>query len=56
MIAKTEVVVGGEIDDLLAVIGADGPLFIFKDAQLEVCSALLQIVKLFGQMGKLRTS
>ena len=40
VIAEAEVVVGGEVDDLLAVVGADGGLLVVEHAQLEVGSAL----------------
>ena len=56
VIAEAQIIVGGKIDDLFAIIGTDRALFIFKNAQLEVCSTLPEIVKLFGQMSKLRTS
>ena len=44
VVAEAEVVVGGEVDDLLAVVGADGALLVFKLAQLEVGAALLEVV------------
>ena len=53
MIAEAEVVVGGEVDDALAVVGADRGLLVVEDAQLEVGSALLQVVELGGEMGEL---
>ena len=40
VIAETEVVVGGEIDDLAAVVVADGGLLVVEHAQAEVGAAL----------------
>ena len=54
MVAEAEVVVGGEVDDALAVVGADGGLLVVEHAQLEEGSALLEIVELGGEVGELR--
>ena len=56
MVAEAEVVVGGEVDDALAVVGADGGLFVFEDAEMEVGAALTQIVQLGGEVGELGAS
>ena len=40
VVAEAEVVVGGEVDDLLAVVVADGGLLVVENAQLEVGAAL----------------
>jgi len=56
VVAEPEVVVGGEIDDALAVIGADGGLLVVEDTQLEEGSALTEIVELGGEVGELRAS
>ena len=53
MLAEAEVVVRREVDDLLAVVGTDGALFVVEYPQLEEGSALLQIVELGGEMGQL---
>jgi hypothetical protein len=55
VVAEAEVVVRGEIDDALAVVGADGGLLVVELAQLEECSTLTQIVELGGEVGELRT-
>ena len=53
VVAETEVVVGGEVDDSLAVVGADRGLLIVELAQFEVGSALAEIIELGGEMGEL---
>jgi hypothetical protein len=53
VVAEAEVVVGGEVDDTLAVVGADGGLLIVEYAQLEEGAALAEVVELGGEMGKL---
>ena len=53
VIAETEVVVGGEIDDTLAVVGADGGLLVVEHTELEEGAALAEVVELGGEMGKL---
>ena len=50
---ESEVVVGGEIDDLLAVVVADGRLHVVEDAEMEVGAACLEIIELRGKMLKL---
>ena len=49
---QSEVVVGCEVDDLLAVEGAHGRLLIIEHAQLEVGALLLEFVQLIGKEGK----
>ena len=51
---QTEIVVGGEIDDLLAVVVADGRLHVVEDAELEVGALLLQVIELRGEVLELR--
>ena len=46
---QSEIVVGGEVDDLLAVEGADRRLLVLEHAQLEVGAILLQVVELVGE-------
>ncbi len=46
---QAEIVVGGEVDDLLAVEGADRRLLVVEHAQLEVGALLLQVVELVGE-------
>ena len=53
MVAEAEVVVGGKVDDALAVVGADGSLLVVEHAQLEEGAALAEVVELGGEMGKL---
>ncbi len=55
MVAEAEVVIAGEVDDLLAVVGTHGALLVVEYAQLEEGSALLQVIELRGEMSKLRT-
>jgi hypothetical protein len=54
VVAEAEVVVGGEVDDALAVVGADGGLLVVQFAQLEEGSALTEVVELGGEVGELR--
>ena len=56
VVAETEVVVGGQINDSLAVVGADGGLLVVEFAQAEVSSALAKIVELGGEVSELGTS
>ena len=49
---QPEVVVGSEVDDLLAVEGAHRPLLILQHTQLEVRAFLLQVVELVGEEGE----
>ena len=53
MVAEAKVIVGGKVDDSLAVVGADGGLLIVELAQFEVGSALAEIIELGGEMGEL---
>ena len=52
--AAAEIVVGGEVDDLLAVVVADGRLHVVEHAQLEVGALLLQVIELGGEVLQLR--
>lgn len=54
MVAEAEIVVAGEVDNPLAVVGADGALLVIQHAEPEEGSALFQIIQLGGEMGKLR--
>src|ERR1700746_207522 len=54
MVAEAEVVIGGEIDDALAIVGTDGGLLVVQLAQFEVGSALTEVVKLGCEVGELR--
>src|ERR1700722_2162463 len=54
MIAEAEVVIGGEADDALAIVGADRVLFVVEHTQLEEGSALTKVVELSGKMSELR--
>ena len=53
VVAEAEVVVGSEIDDVLAVVGADRGLLVVEHAQLEEGAALAEVVELGGEVGKL---
>ena len=53
MVAEAEVVVGGEVDDLLAVVVTYGGLLVFEDAEFEEGSALLEVFDLGGEMSEL---
>lgn len=55
MVAEAEVVVTGEVDNLLAIVSADRALFVIEDTQLEEGSALSEVVELGGEVGKLGT-
>lgn len=55
MVAETEIVVAGEIDDSLAIVGADGRLLVVEDAKFEVSSALTEVFELGGEVRELRT-
>src|ERR1700712_3036411 len=55
MIAESEVVVAREVDDLLAVVGADRALDVFELAQFEEGAHALQFVELRGEVCELRT-
>ena len=54
VVAEAKVVIGREVDDALAVVGADGSLLVVEFAQLEEGSALTKVVKLGGKVGELR--
>ena len=53
IVAEAQVVVGGEVDDALAIVGADGGLLVVEHAQLEEGAALAEVVELGGEVGKL---
>jgi hypothetical protein len=55
VIRQAEIVVAGEVDDLLAVVMADRGLLIVEDAQAEVGAFLLEAIEDIGQIGELRT-
>ncbi len=52
MRGQAEVIVRGQVDDFLAVEGADRGLFIVEDAQAEVRALGFEIVELVGEVGK----
>ena len=47
---QAQVIVGGDVDDLLAVEGAQRRLLVVEHAQLEVGALLLQFVELVGEV------
>ena len=49
MSGEAEVIVGGQVDDPLAVEGADRGLLVVEHAQLEVGALLLELVELVGK-------
>ena len=49
---QAEIIVGGEVDDLLAVESADGGLLVVEHAQLEVRAFGLEFVELVGEVGE----
>ena len=49
MSGEAKVIVGGKINDALAVESADGGLLVFENAQAEVRALRLQIIKLVGK-------
>ena len=53
VVAEAEVVVGGEVDDSLAVVGADGSLLVVELAELEEGATLAEVVELGSEMGEL---
>jgi hypothetical protein len=55
VVAEAEVVVRGEVDDALSVVGADGGLLVVQFAELEEGSALAEVVELGSEMGELGT-
>src|SRR2546425_6867049 len=52
MRGQAQIIVRGEVDDLFAVEGADGCLFVFEHAQAEVRALGLEIVQLAGEIRK----
>lgn len=55
VIAKAEVVVAREVDDLAAVVGADGALYVVQLTQFEEGASTLEVIELSGEVGELRT-
>ena len=53
VVAEAEVVVAGEVDDLAAVVGADGALLVVEDAQAEVGAVVAEVVERGGEVGEL---
>ena len=53
---QSEIVVAGEVDDALAVVGADRFLLVVQHAELEVGAARFQVVELLGEVAELGTS
>ncbi len=49
---QPKVVVGGQVDDLLAVESADRRLLVVEHAQLEIGALLLEVVELIGKEGE----
>ena len=56
VVAEAEVVVAGEVDDLFAVVVADGGLGVVEDAEPEEGSALAEVLQLGGEVGELRAA
>jgi hypothetical protein len=54
VIAEAEIIIGGEVDDLAAVVMAERALRVVEDTKLEVGSASAQGVELGGEVGQLR--
>ena len=52
MRGQSEIIVRGEVDDFLAVEGADGRLLVVEHAQLEVRALGLEFVELVGEIGE----
>jgi hypothetical protein len=50
MCSQAEVIVRSQVDDFLAVKGADRGLLIVEDAQAEMCALGLEIVELAGEV------
>jgi hypothetical protein len=46
--AESEVVIRSEVNDLLAVVGADWSLYVVKHAKIKVSTALFEFVQLSG--------
>ena len=55
MVGQAEVVVAGEVDDLFAVVVADGRLLVVENAEAEMRAFGAQVVERGSQVGKLRT-
>ena len=54
VVAEAEVVIRGEVDDLAAVVVADGALLVVEDTESEVGAAGAEVVEDGGQVGELR--
>jgi hypothetical protein len=53
VVAEAEIVVGGKVDNALAVIGANGGLLVVQFAEFEEGATLTEIVELGGKVGEL---
>ena len=53
VIAEAEIVVAGEVDDLFAVVGADGGLLVVEDTEAKVGAAGAQVIEDGGEVGQL---
>jgi hypothetical protein len=53
MIAKAEVVIAGEVDDLAAVVMADGGLLVVQDAEVEVSASGAKVIEGGSEVGEL---
>ena len=51
MVAEAEIVIAGEVDDLAAVVVADGGLLVVQNAEAEVGAAGLELIELGGEVG-----
>ena len=54
VVGQAEIIVAGQVDDLLAVVVADRRLLVVEHAQVEMRSLGAQFVQHGGQVGKLR--
>src|SRR5436853_3670200 len=53
MRGQSQVIVRRQVDDALAVKGADRLLLVLEDAQFEIGALFLQVVELLGEIGSL---
>ena len=53
VVAEAEIIIGGEVDDALAVVGADGGLLIVELAQFEEGTPLAEVVEMGSEMSEL---
>ena len=54
MVAEAKIIIGGQVDDALAVVSAHRGLLVVQNAQLEEGPSLTKVVELGGEMSKLR--